>query len=107
MFQKITKNDLIDSIYKNNEFERQDISAIIDKFLIEVKKSLENGDTIELRGFGTFEPRLRKGRKVARNPKTGEQLSVEPHYVAAFRAGQSLKENLWKLLDEKQKTEKK
>lgn len=106
MNNKITKNIIIDNIYNHTTYDKQDIQAIIDYFVQEVKKSLENGDTIELRGFGTFEPRLRKGREVARNPKTGELLSVEPHYVAAFRAGQSLKENLWNLKDETKKEDK-
>lgn len=104
MSEKITKNTIIENIYKNTDCDKKDISVVIDSFLQEVKNSLENGYTIELRGFGTFEPRLRKGRKVARNPKTGEKLCVEPHYVAAFRAGQSLKENLWSLkMNEKNK----
>lgn len=94
---KITKNKLIDSIYRKTDVEKQVIQIVVDSFLDNLKESLEKGSTIELRGFGTFEPRLRKGRSRARNPKTGEQLSVEPHYVAAFRAGQELKENLWHL----------
>jgi len=94
---KITKNNLVDSIYQSSNIEKQIIQEVVDNFLIQLKKSLENGSTIELRGFGTFEPRLRKGRSVARNPKTGETLSVEPHYIAAFRAGQELKEKLWNL----------
>lgn len=94
---KITKFDIVEGIYNSTGYEKKDIQLIVEKFLDEVKSSLEKGSTIELRGFGTFEPRLRKGRKVARNPKTGETVSVEPHYVAAFRAGQSLKENLWNL----------
>ena len=97
MNKKVKKNDLIYSIYGSTEFDRNTVAVIVDKLIGELKSSLENGATIELRGFGTFEPRLRKGRKVAHNPKTGELLSVEPHYVAAFRAGQSLKENLWNL----------
>lgn len=97
MSKKVTKIELVESIYKNTKCERHDIQIIVDQLLAEVKKSLENGATIELRGFGTFEPRLRKGRAIARNPKTGEKLSVKPHYIAAFRAGQSLKENLWNL----------
>lgn len=103
MNKKVTKNVLIDNIYKTTDFDKQDIQIIIDNFLQELKASLEQGSTIELRGFGTFEARLRKGRSVARNPKTGELLSVEPHYVAAFRAGQSLKENLWSLKNEPEK----
>jgi integration host factor subunit beta len=97
MNKKVTKIDLVESIYKETDCERQDIQTVVDQLLVHLKKSLEQGATIELRGFGTFEPRLRKGRACARNPKTGETLSVEPHYIAAFRAGQSLKENLWNL----------
>ena len=70
---------------------------------MQTREALEKGSTIELRGFGTFEARLRKGRSVARNPKTGEKLSVEPHYVAAFRSGQILKEKLWNLKKEDEK----
>ena len=100
---KITKGDLVDAVYKSTDVEKQVIQEVIDNFLIQTREALEKGSTIELRGFGTFETRLRKGRAVARNPKTGEKLSVEPHYVAAFRAGQILKEKLWNLKkDEKQ-----
>ena len=70
---------------------------MLETLLENIKTSLKDGATIELRGFGTFEPRLRKGRSRARNPKTGEQLSVAPHYVAAFRSGQELKNALWEL----------
>ena len=70
---------------------------MLETLLENIKISLKDGATIELRGFGTFEPRLRKGRSRARNPKTGEQLSVAPHYVAAFRSGQELKNALWEL----------
>lgn len=94
---KVTKNDLVDAIYFKSNCEKYLIQDIVEKLLKEIKKSLENGSTIELRGFGTFEPRLRKGRADARNPKTGAHLSVEPHYVAAFRAGQDLKKSLWNL----------
>ena len=94
---KVTKGDLIDAVYKSTDVEKQIIQKVVDSFLISTRESLEKGSTIELRGFGTFEARLRKGRAVARNPKTGEKLSVEPHYVAAFRAGQILKDKLWNL----------
>jgi len=94
---KITKGDLIDAVYKSTDVEKQVIQQVVDSFLLHSREALEVGATIELRGFGTFEARLRKGRAVARNPKTGEKLSVEPHYVAAFRAGQILKDKLWNL----------
>ena len=95
--KKITKYDLVESIYQNTKCEKRVVQQVVESFLEEVKNSLESGSTIELRGFGTFEPRLRKGRVSARNPKTGEKLSVDPHYVAAFRSGQELKKALWDL----------
>ena len=98
--KKITKYDLVESVYRVSDCERRVVQQVMENFLEEIKKSLIEGATIELRGFGTFEPRLRKGRSVARNPKTGETLSVDPHYVAAFRSGQELKKSLWNLKEE-------
>ena len=95
--QKITKSNLVDAVYTNTDVEKEVIQTVIDNFLLQTRLVLEEGNQIELRGFGTFEIRLRKGRSAARNPKTGESLSVKPHYVAAFRAGKLLKDKLFNL----------
>ncbi len=95
--KKITKYDLVDSVYQSVDCDKRLVLEVVDGLLEQLKNSLKDGNTIELRGFGTFEPRLRKGRAKARNPKTGESLSVAPHYVAAFRSGQELKKALWTL----------
>lgn len=95
--KKITKYDLVEAVYLNTKAEKKLVQEIVENLLLQLKESLKSGNTIELRGFGTFEARLRKGRSKARNPKTGEQLSVAPHYVAAFRSGQELKKSLWEL----------
>lgn len=95
--KKITKSNLVDGVFEKLSVKRSDICDVVDAFLFELKNAMENGSNIELRGFGSFELRLRKGRSVARNPRTGEKLSVQPHYVAAFRAGKELKETLWNL----------
>lgn len=97
MSDKVTKFDLVESIYQKTKVEKKQVQDVVEQLFEELKIALKNGNTIELRGFGTFEPRLRKGRSKARNPKTGEQLSVAPHYVAAFRSGQDLKKALWEL----------
>lgn len=95
--KKVTKYDLVESVYQNTQCEKKLVQDVVEQLLDEIKIALKEGNTIELRGFGTFEPRLRKGRSKARNPKTGEQLTVAPHYVAAFRSGQELKKALWEL----------
>ena len=95
--KKVTKSDLIEAVYQNSGYEKKCIQDVLEQILGQLKESLKDGNVIELRGFGTFEPRLRKGRSKARNPKTGEQLAVAPHYVVAFRSGQELKKALWEL----------
>ena len=93
--KKKTKSDLVDAIYEKNGSDLKDIRPIVDLFLESTKNALEAGQSVELRGFGTFEIRARKGRKKARNPKTGEIVSVEDHAVVAFRAGKDLKNTVW------------
>ncbi len=93
--KKRTKSDIVDAIYEKTGNELKDIRAIVDLFLDLTKEALESGQSVELRGFGTFEIRERKGRKKARNPKTGEIVSVEDHAVVAFRSGKDLKNSVW------------
>ena len=97
MFSKITKADLVEKIYESTSIEKNEITAIVDEVLVQIRTALESGAIIELRGFGTFEPCLRKGKEKARNPRTGEMCKGSPHYVAKFRAGQLLKNNMLKL----------
>src|SRR5574344_1800587 len=93
--KKRTKSDLVDRIYEKSGQDLKDIRAVVDLFLDEVKTALEEGRSVELRGFGTFEIRERKGRQKARNPKTGEIVSVQDHAVVAFRSGKDLKNTVW------------
>ncbi len=95
--KKQTKSDLVDKIYGKNGHDLKVIRSVVDSFLDEVKKALEDGQSVELRGFGTFEIRERKGRQKARNPKTGEIVSVKDHAVVAFRAGKDMKTSVWEL----------
>jgi integration host factor subunit beta len=97
---KFTKADIVDSIYNKSSVNRKDIRDVVDLFVEEIKNALVNQMVIELRGFGTFEIKIRKGRKQARNPKTGELFSVGSHGIAAFRAGRELKKQVWNLSPE-------
>jgi integration host factor subunit beta len=94
---KVTKADIIDAIYNKTDIDRKDIRRVADLFIEEIKAALVSYKVIELRGFGTFEIKIRKGRQKARNPKTGEIVSVDSHGIAAFRAGRDLKQDVWVL----------
>ena len=97
---RCTKADIVDSLYDNTGIDRKEIRKIIDLFFGEIKDALMRRDVIELRGFGTFEIKVRKGRSRARNPKTGETISVRPHGIVCFRPGRELKQDAWIVNDE-------
>ena len=99
---KFTKADIVDAIYNKGNIERREIRDVVDLFIGEVKAALVSGRVIELRGFGTFEVRIRKGREKARNPKTGELVSVHSHGIASFRAGRDLRRDVWNIKREEQ-----
>jgi len=98
---KQTKLDFIEQIYKEAtnkklKITRKTIKEIISQFLKSLKNSLINlkeNDRIELRGFGTFGIKLRKAR-VARNPKTGEEVKVPSRKSVFFKPGRELKKKV-------------
>jgi integration host factor subunit beta len=98
--KKITKADLVGLVSERAGFDRRDVKPVIDILLEEIKKVMVKSMTIELRGFGTFEVKVRKGKQKARNPKTGEPVSVPAHGVAVFRPGKELKQDVWVLTKE-------
>jgi integration host factor subunit beta len=95
--KKITKAEIIDSVYERTGITRKDIKTVTDLVFDTIKETLVKGTVIELRGFGTFETRIRRGRSGARNPKTGESVSVSSHGIAAFRPGRELKQAVWNI----------
>ena len=97
---KLTKAVIIENLYNKVGIDREIIHSIVDQFFEELKSGLQKNQVIELRGFGTFEVRTRKGRDKARNPKTGAVVAVNTHGVAVFRPGKELKEQVWNLKEE-------
>ncbi len=97
MSRKVTKAELIDALHATSSLGRRDIHSLIDQLFEEIKTAVLEQKTVELRGFGTFELRIRKGRKRARNPRTGDPVSVSDHGVALFRPGRELKLEAWKV----------
>ncbi len=97
MAGKVTKAELIEALHATSALNRKDIHGLIDALFEEIKGAILQEKTVELRGFGTFEVKLRKGRKRARNPKTGAIVSVEDHGVASFRPGRELKKAAWEI----------
>jgi integration host factor subunit beta len=95
--EKHTKIEIVDSLCEKTGMSRREIRTVIDSFIGELKDALVENKAIELRGFGTFEIKIRKGRQRARNPRTGETVSAVSHGTVIFRPGRELKQDVWNL----------
>jgi len=102
---KVTKADIIDALYEKTGMSRTEIRSAVDIFINEMKDALIRRDVIELRGFGTFEVKVRKARPRARNPKTGESINIHSHGVVSFRSGRELKKAVWTLAENEKNPE--
>jgi DNA-binding protein HU-beta/integration host factor subunit beta len=72
---------------------RNDIKTVVEQFLDLVGEKLIEGNTIEIRGFGTFACKPRKARP-ARNPRTGETVQIEERMVPTFKFSNDIKDKI-------------
>jgi nucleoid DNA-binding protein len=86
----LTKAEIVEQISEKLGLTKKDIARVVDLFFEIVKQGMKKEEHIELRGFGTFEVKMREERE-ARNPKTGESVVVPKRRVPYFRPGKELK----------------
>ncbi len=92
----MTKADLVERVAERTGLTRTDVAVVVDSFLDTIKKSMEEMQNIEIRGFGTFKIKLRKARK-ARNPRTGDEVPVPDRKVPVFKPSNEFKDLITKL----------
>ena len=85
------KKDLVEVIVKQSNISRVDAKHLIEIILDELSSAITSGKGVEVRGFGVFYKRHRKGR-IGINPKTGEKTEVSEKFVPFFKPGKLLKE---------------
>ncbi len=73
------------------DYHRDQANMVIGDILRIISEALVNGEKVSIRGFGTFEVKSRKGHPV-KNPRTGEDASIEDYKVVTFKAGDNLKD---------------
>ena len=86
----MTKADLINIVAKRLDITQVQSGIIVEAALRSVVNALQNGQEVEIRGFGSFRFRNRAPRK-GRNPKTGERVDVPPKKIPYFKMGKELK----------------
>lgn len=88
-----TRADLTEAVYEAVGLSRQESSQLVESVLDTIAARLENGETVKLSSFGTFQVRS-KNERVGRNPKTGEEVAITPRRVLTFRASHVLKDKI-------------
>lgn len=86
----VTKQDLIQDVTSATGFVKNKVRVVVEQFLDLVGESLAEGNSIEIRGFGTFVNKERKARP-ARNPKTGETVYLQQRTIPTFKFSADIK----------------
>lgn len=87
----MTKSELIEKLLaKQPTLPAKEIENMVKDILEFISQSLENGDRVEIRGFGSFSLHHRQPR-LGRNPKTGDSVNLSAKSVTYFKAGKELK----------------
>ena len=87
----VTKADLVEQVVRVTELPRKESETIVETIFESIIGALQSGDRIEIRGFGSFRTRQRRGR-TGRNPKTGAKVEVPPKRIPFFKPSKELKD---------------
>ena len=90
----MTKSELIERLIDvSSSMQSRDIEIAVKELLEYMAQTLQRGERIEIRGFGSFSLHYREPR-VGRNPKTGESVQLEGKYVPHFKPGKELRDRV-------------
>jgi integration host factor subunit beta len=87
----MTKAELVEDVADAAELTKKDAERLVEIVFESIIETLNKGEKIELRGFGSFRVRERGARR-GRNPKTGDPVSIPAKRVPYFKPGKELKE---------------
>ena len=87
----MTKAELVEDVADAAELTKKDAERLVEIVFESIIETLNQGEKIELRGFGSFRVRERGARR-GRNPKTGDPVSIPAKRVPYFKPGKELKE---------------
>lgn len=93
MGHSLTKLEMAEKLQQDLGFSRKESKDMVDCFFEEIITALENGEPVKISGFGNFELRDKSSRP-GRNPKTGEEFSIEARRVVTFKAGRKLRDRI-------------
>jgi len=89
----LTRADLTESVYEEVGLSRNESAELVERVLDEISDCLVNGESVKISSFGSFLVRQKNGR-MGRNPKTGEEVPIDPRRVLVFRPSQVMKDEI-------------
>ena len=89
----MNKSELVAAVQEATQLKKKDAEAAVVAFVDTIKEALKKGVKVQLIGFGTFESKKRPAR-VARNPRTGEEIKVKASKAPVFKASKALKDEM-------------
>jgi integration host factor subunit alpha len=89
----VTRADLCEAVYQKVGLSRAESSELVEMVLQEISDCLARGEAVKLSSFGSFLVRS-KGQRMGRNPKTGEEVPIEPRRVMVFKPSNVLKDRI-------------
>ena len=89
----VTRSDLSEAVYREIGLSRNESAEMVETILARIGQSLVQGESVKISSFGTFDVR-EKGARMGRNPKTGEEVPIEPRRVLVFRPSHIMKERV-------------
>ncbi|MCH8569452.1 MAG: integration host factor subunit beta [Balneolales bacterium] len=94
----MTKADIVDIITLSTGISKTETEAVVNGFLDTVIESMKEGKNIELRGFGSFKV-VKRAQRVARNPKTNEEVIVPEQFVPVLKVSKEFKKSVGESLN--------
>ena len=89
----MTKAEVVSKISEKTGIDKSDVLASLEAFFDVVKETLEDGENIYIRGFGSFINKKR-ARKVARNISKNTAIIINAHYIPSFKPSKEFVERV-------------
>ncbi|MCZ7619123.1 MAG: 30S ribosomal protein S1 [Myxococcota bacterium] len=90
--EEMTKSGLIEKVAERTlHISKKDTEVVVNTIFDSMTDALRRGERIEIRGFGSFQVKIREARD-GRNPKTGEMVNIPAKRTPFFKVGKELKE---------------
>jgi DNA-binding protein HU-beta len=89
----MTKADIVNRVAEKTGMEKADVQAVVEGMMREVKASMEAGDNVYLRGFGSFILKKR-AKKMGRNISKNTTLVIPAHYIPAFKPAKTFADSV-------------